>query len=285
MMLRTTLLDAMRMSEQRGDLIAGADGVVEFLKEYFHHTGAGNTELAEYFATWSPYRIRRVHVKLFGAGAVYRPEQQLKGITGTRDTYLFVGVNAGPEDRATTTRRGRDGSVPDVIEKDWALAMGTDKGRLDETKLTVKLARTYVPRSPAWKRGGAAGEESRDDGDGGEGGNGDETGTGQEADSGGVKRGGRKRKMNVRFTDAGDEKEAEKEAEKEEEKEERENRWGGGGSPVLDAAAGRGGRLRYFELARSMRRRRGRRRRRRRRKRRGSRRSRSKKKKRRKRRG
>ncbi|CAB1101276.1 unnamed protein product [Ectocarpus sp. CCAP 1310/34] len=87
--------NAMRMSEKRGDLIAGAAGVVKFLKEYFEHIGAGNKELADNFATWSPYCIWRVHVKIIGLGAVYRPEQQLKGITGTRDAYLFVGANAG----------------------------------------------------------------------------------------------------------------------------------------------------------------------------------------------
>ena len=122
--------NAMRMSEQHGDLIAGAAGVVKFLKDYFDHIGEGYKELADYFATWSPYRIRRVHVKLIGLGAVYRPEQQLKGITGTRDTYLFVGANAGLTDRATTTRRGRDESVPDVMEKDWAFAMRTDEGEV-----------------------------------------------------------------------------------------------------------------------------------------------------------
>ena len=99
--------------------------MVKFLRKYFHYIGAGNKDIADYFATWSPYRIRRVHGKLIGPGAVYRPEQQLKGITGTRDTYLVVGANTGLEDRATTTRRGRDGSVPEVMEKDWALSMGT----------------------------------------------------------------------------------------------------------------------------------------------------------------
>lgn len=87
-------------------LIAGAAGVVKFLEGYFHHIGEGNKELADYFATWSPYRIRAVHVKLIDVGAIYRPEQQLKGIAGTRDAYLFVGANTAVADHETTTRRG-----------------------------------------------------------------------------------------------------------------------------------------------------------------------------------
>ena len=128
---------AMRMSEQRGDLIAGAAGVVKFSKYYFDHIEEGYKELADYLAMWSPYCIRRVHVKLIRLGAVYRPEQQLKCITGTRDTYLFVGAYAGLTNRATTTRRGRGESVPDVMEKDWALAMRTDEGEVEGTELTV----------------------------------------------------------------------------------------------------------------------------------------------------
>ena len=112
-------------------------------------SGEGYKELTNYFTTWSPYRIRRVYVKFIRPGAVYRPEQQLKGVTGTRDTYLFIGANAGLTDRATTTRRGRDESVPDVMEKDWALAMKTDQGDVEGTELTVKRARSYVPWSSA----------------------------------------------------------------------------------------------------------------------------------------
>ena len=67
--------NALRMSEQRGDLIAGAAGVVKFSKDYFDHIGEGYKELADYFTMWSPYRIRRARVKLVGLGAVYRPEQ------------------------------------------------------------------------------------------------------------------------------------------------------------------------------------------------------------------
>ena len=137
--------NAMKKSEQRVHLISGAAGVVKFWKDYFDPIGEGNKELADYFATWSPYRIRRVHVHLIWMGAIYRPQQQLKGITGTRDTLFFVGAKAGLTDRETTTRRGRNGSVPDVIEKVWTLAMGTDEGEVEGRELTVKRARAYVP--------------------------------------------------------------------------------------------------------------------------------------------
>ena len=148
--------NAMKKPEQRGDLISGAAGVVKLLKGYVANIGERNKELADYFATWSPYRIRRV------LGAIYRPQQQLKGITGTGDTYLFVGANAGLTDRETTRRRGRHGSVPDVIEDDWALPMGTDEGEVEVTELTMKRARAYVPWTPTWTRDGAAGEGSRE---------------------------------------------------------------------------------------------------------------------------
>ena len=64
--------NAMKKSEQRGDLISGAAGVVKFLKGYFDHIGEGSIELADHVATWSPYRIRRVDVHLIGLGAIYR---------------------------------------------------------------------------------------------------------------------------------------------------------------------------------------------------------------------
>ena len=52
------------------------------------------------------------------------------------------------------------------MEKGWALAMRTDEGEVERTELTVKRARSYVPWSSAWERGGAAGEESHDEGEG-----------------------------------------------------------------------------------------------------------------------
>lgn len=110
-----------------------------------------------------------MHVKLIELGATYRPQLQLKGIEGARDTYLFVGANAGLTDRETTARRGRNGSFPDVIEKDWALAMGTYEGEVEGAELTVKRARAYVPCSPTWTRDGVAGEDSRNEGGGAKG--------------------------------------------------------------------------------------------------------------------
>lgn len=54
--------------------------------------------------------------------------------------------------------------VPDVMDKDWALAMGTVEEKVEGTELTVKKARAW---SPTWTADGAAGEGSRDEGDGG----------------------------------------------------------------------------------------------------------------------
>ena len=96
---------AMRESELRNKVFTGADGVVEFVEKYFAHVG--KEDLAKYFATWSAYRIRRVHVKLIGPKAIYRPKPNLQGIKGTRDIYVFIGVNTPRLDASTSTRLGR----------------------------------------------------------------------------------------------------------------------------------------------------------------------------------
>ena len=59
--------------------------------------------MRKYFARWSPYRIRKVHVELIGKNEIYRPCSKLAGIEGTRDMYNFLGVNAPKCDAATTT--------------------------------------------------------------------------------------------------------------------------------------------------------------------------------------
>lgn len=53
--------NAMNLSEARGNLIDGAADVVCFLEEFFDNFG--KKDITDYFATWSPYRTRRVHVK------------------------------------------------------------------------------------------------------------------------------------------------------------------------------------------------------------------------------
>ena len=135
----------MRESELRNKVITGADGVVEFVEKYFAHVG--KEDLAKYFATWSAYRIRRVHVKLIGPKAIYRPKPNLQGIKGTRDIYVFIGVNTPRLDASTSTRLGRKAEIPDV-NKDWSLAMmAVQEGVVEGTGLTVKMSREYVELS------------------------------------------------------------------------------------------------------------------------------------------
>ena len=125
----------MRNSELRDVFVTGADGVVRFLEGFFRSIG-GKT-MQEYFATWSPYRIKRVHVKLIGPPpAIYRPKQDLKDIEGTHSTYLFVGANAGRCDAPRTTCD---------IEKNLAAAE-VESGKVDETELSVLVAGSWEPR-------------------------------------------------------------------------------------------------------------------------------------------
>ena len=143
--------NAMRNSERLNKVITGAAGVVKFVDEYF--AKIGNKDLAEYFATWSAYRIRRVHAKLIEFNAIYRPTRTLQGIKGTRDIYVFVGVNKPRPDASTSTRLGRNAEIPDVVKKDWSLARAVHEGVVEGTGLSVKKAREYVEWTPAWKRG------------------------------------------------------------------------------------------------------------------------------------
>lgn len=123
--------NAMSKAELYGTIITGADGVVRFLGEYFAHIGG--TDLATNFATWSPYRIRRVHVELIGPSAIYRPKPDLKGVEGTHSTYLFVGANTGKCDVPTMTAE---------MEKDLSLASGVESGQVEWTGLSVKIPRS-----------------------------------------------------------------------------------------------------------------------------------------------
>ena len=65
--------NAMRRREKFCHRIMGADGVVSFLKNFFCEGvgGKGGEGMRKYFATWSPYRLRRVHVELIGKKEIY----------------------------------------------------------------------------------------------------------------------------------------------------------------------------------------------------------------------
>lgn len=98
-----------------GNPITGAYGLMAFALKYF--ADIGKKDLAEYFATWSAYLIRRVNAMFIGWTAIYRPKPDLLGIKGTRDTYVFVGANTPTPDASTATRLGKKAEVPDVVAR------------------------------------------------------------------------------------------------------------------------------------------------------------------------
>lgn len=77
--------NAMKRRERFGKRIMGADGVVSFLRSFFRERAGSEGEegMRKYFARWSPYRMRRVHVEFIGKTEIYRPNSTLDGIAGT----------------------------------------------------------------------------------------------------------------------------------------------------------------------------------------------------------
>ena len=75
----------MRRRERFGHRIMGADGVVRSLKNFFRErVGGGVGEgMRNYFATWSPYRMRKVHVEIIGKKEINRLNSILVGIDHT----------------------------------------------------------------------------------------------------------------------------------------------------------------------------------------------------------
>lgn len=66
--------NAMKSIERFDRRIIGADGVESFLKICFaQRVDDGEEGMRNYFARWSPYRIRTVHVKIIGPNEIYRP--------------------------------------------------------------------------------------------------------------------------------------------------------------------------------------------------------------------
>ena len=64
--------------------------MVRFQESFFRNVGGEGEDMEKYFATWSPYRIQRVHVKLVGPTDIYRPVVTLTGIIGTAKLYHFT---------------------------------------------------------------------------------------------------------------------------------------------------------------------------------------------------
>ena len=110
--------NAMRRRERFGHRIMGADGVVSFLKSFFRERvgGEGEEGMWKYFATWSPYRMRKVHVELITKKEIYRPNSILEGIYSTREMYHFAGANTPNYDAQTTTKGLED--IELVLERE-----------------------------------------------------------------------------------------------------------------------------------------------------------------------
>ena len=80
--------------------------MLSFLKSFFCERvgGKGEESTRKYFATWSPYRMRKVYVELIGKKEIHRPNSILEGIDGRREMYHFAGANTPKYDAQTTTK-------------------------------------------------------------------------------------------------------------------------------------------------------------------------------------
>lgn len=171
--------NAMRRREQFGKRIMGADGVVSFLRSFFREKAGSEGEegMRKYFAKWSPYRMRRVHVEFIGKNEIYRPNSTLEGIEGTRDMYHFAGANIPVCDGSSTTEGGLEGEyklvlksrekgkgrlsraektrleglgevkVLDALASRWESEGGPVPGQSEELIVCRKVARTYKLRT------------------------------------------------------------------------------------------------------------------------------------------
>ncbi|CAB1121098.1 unnamed protein product [Ectocarpus sp. CCAP 1310/34] len=103
--------NAMKRRERFVKRIMGADGVVSFLRSFFREKAGSEGEegMRRFFARWSPYRMRRVHVEFMGKKEIYRPNSILEGVEGTREMYHLAGPNTPEWDGSTSTKgRGDD---------------------------------------------------------------------------------------------------------------------------------------------------------------------------------
>lgn len=79
----------MRNAEKRGQRIHDTTAAFNFLKAYAEEQG-GDSE--GYFSSWSPYRVKRFHVRQLGFNEIPRPPVELTGIAGSSKLYQFMGV-------------------------------------------------------------------------------------------------------------------------------------------------------------------------------------------------
>ena len=97
-------------------------------------------DMRKYFAKWSPYRIRKVYMKLIGKNEIYRPGSELAGIDGTPDMYHFAGRNVPKHDAATTTE-GLKEDAKLALKRDGGGGLSREEKRrlaeLDKEKIAV----------------------------------------------------------------------------------------------------------------------------------------------------
>ncbi|CAN0351590.1 unnamed protein product [Pylaiella littoralis] len=150
--------NAMKRRERFGKRIMGADGVVSFLRSFFREKAGSEGEegMRKYFAKWSPYRMRRVHVEFIGKNEIYRPNSTLEGIEGTRDMYHFAGANIPVCDGSTSTE-GLEADSKLVLrrEKRKGRFSRAEKSRLNDLG-EVKVLDTVASR---WESEGAQAQD------------------------------------------------------------------------------------------------------------------------------
>ena len=118
----------MRKIKIFGHRIVGADGLVSFLKSFFRERVGCEGEEArrKYFATWSPYHVRKVHVEFIAKKEIYRPNSILEGKDGTREMYHFAGANTSKYDAKTTTKGLED--IELVLKREGGGSLDGRKG-------------------------------------------------------------------------------------------------------------------------------------------------------------
>ncbi|CAB1115972.1 unnamed protein product [Ectocarpus sp. CCAP 1310/34] len=108
----------------------------------------GEESTRKYFAKWSPYRMRRVHVEFIGKKEIYRPNSILEGVEGTREMYHCAGANTPKRDGSTSTK-GREDDCMLVLKSEGQGPLSSlEKSRLRKVKVLGALA-------SRWKAQGA----------------------------------------------------------------------------------------------------------------------------------
>ncbi|CAM9667816.1 unnamed protein product [Pylaiella littoralis] len=145
--------NSMKKREIFGKRIMGADGV-SFLRSFFREKAGSEGEegMRRYFAKWSPYRMRRVHVEFIDQKEIYRPNSILEGVEGTREMYHFAGANTPKWDGSTSTK-GREDDCKLVLKSEGQGQLSSlEKSRLREVKVLGAVA-------SRWKGQGAGLQE------------------------------------------------------------------------------------------------------------------------------